>query len=169
MVKKILLLIVLLPVLLWMTAPKKELLYLLEKQLASQGIVLSDGVVREQPFGLTIEHPALYFKGIKVATAKEISLWSVLVYTRGTIVSIAVDPSLQAYAPKSIDRVEIVHTVTAPKTVAVRVTDPVLAGTGEVDVVGRTIKMLFPNVPAKSALARYLKHTPGGWTYEQRF
>jgi hypothetical protein len=169
MVRKILLIIVLLPLLLWMLAPKKELFYLLEKQLATQGIVLSDGIMHEQLFGLTIEHPTLYFKGIKVATAHEISLWSVLVYTQGSIDAIAVDSSLQSYLPKKIEKVSMVHSVVAPKDVIVSIIDPVLAGDGNVAITQRKIHLLFPKLPPPSALTRYLKQTKGGWTYEQRF
>jgi len=169
MVKKIILLIVLVPFLIWILAPKKELFYLLEKRLADQGIVISDGTVHENLFGLTIEHPALYFKGIKVATADEITLWSVLVYTRGTIRTLVFDATLKAYLPGKIDEVSIVHTVGDPFTVPITVTGTPLAGEGEIDLKERTIEIRFPHLPPKSALARYLKHTKGGWAYEQHF
>ena len=169
MVKKIILIIVLLPILLWVLSPKKELLYLLEKQLAKQGVVLSDGTIREHPFGLTIEHPSLYFKGIKVATADTISFWSVLAYTQGTIDTVAFDPSLHSYLPEKIEKVLLVHNVLDPNTAVLSIIDSAFTGEGSVEIMARKVHMLFPTLSDKSALTRYLKHTKGGWTYEQRF
>jgi hypothetical protein len=169
MVKKILLVIVLLPFLILMLSPKKEIFYLFEKQLANQGIIVSDGVISEHPFGLTIEHPALYFKGAKVATAKEITLWSVLAYTRGSIEGLVVDPSLKKYLPENVDRISLVHSIASPFVVPVTLRDKTYGGEGEIRLKERILKIRLPHLPAKSPMMRYLKHTKGGWTYEQRF
>ena len=169
MVKKILLVVVLLPFLILMLSPKKEIFYLFEKQLADRGIVISDGTISEHPFGLTIEHPALYFKGAKVATAREITLWSVLAYTRGSIDGLVTDPSLKNYLPEKVDKISVVHSIASPFIAPVTLQDTSYGGEGEIRLKERRLKIRFPHLPAKSPMTRYLKHTKGGWTYEQRF
>jgi len=169
MVKKIIVAVLLLPILLWMFAPKKELLFLLEKRLAEQGIVLADGTLYEHPFGLTIEHPVLFFKGVRVASVDTVSVWSVLFYTRGRIDSLTIDPSLQTYFPEKIDAVSLVHTVVNPLKISVALTGSSLAAEGEIDLRKHAVRMMFPKLTNKNVLKRYLKQTKGGWIYEQQF
>jgi hypothetical protein len=169
MVKKILLVLIVLPFLVLFFMPKKELYYLLEKQLGAQGIVIGDGKVDESPIGLTVEHPALYYKGIKIATAKKISLWSLLLYTQGSIEGVRFDPSVQSYLPKEIESATLTHHVINPIHLPVAITGKTLTGDGDVDLKMRTLKFLFTHVPKQSAMTRYMKQTKGGWIYEQRF
>jgi len=168
MVKKILLVLVLLPFLVLALSPKKELFYLLEKRLANQGIVLSGGTMDAGIFGLSVEHPTVYFKGIKVATVDELSIVSVLFWTRVSAERIVVDSALHAYAPPKIDRVQIHHQLLAPTEAAITIDDPQFGGTGSLDLSQRHLRVLFPKLPAGAPAARYLKRTKGGWVYEQQ-
>jgi hypothetical protein len=169
MVKKILLIVVLLPFLILALSPKKELVFLLENRLAEQGIVIADGMVSETLFSVTIEHPVLYYKGVKVATAGSISLWSALLYTQGTINDVIFDASLTAYLPAKLEQISLVHTVAKPINVAIVLTDKALPGEGDVNLKDRSLHLQFSKMPRESSWARYLKKTKGGWTYEQRF
>jgi len=169
MVKKILLVIILLPFLILALSPKKALLYQWEKQLAIRGIKLADGVIRTHPFGITIDHPSVYVKGIKVATIKHISLWSALFYTRGTIDGIKFDEAMEAYLPPKLAHVSLVHSVIEPTHVRLAVTDKAFPGDGDVDLRQRAFKMRFVTLPKNTPIAKYLKHGKGGWVYEQQF
>jgi hypothetical protein len=169
MVKKILLVLILLPFLILLFAPKKELLFLLEKRLATQGIVIGDGRVDETPIGLTIEHPVLYYKGIKIATAETISLWSLLLYTHGSIQGIHIDPPVQSYLSKRIEGITLTHSIINPIHVPVNIAGKALAGSGDVNLKSRTLQLQLTHIPKSNTLTRYLKKTKGGWIYEQRF
>ena len=169
MVKKTVISIVLLPLLILVFSPKKELLFLLEKRLAAQGIVLADGHVEAHPFGLTIDHPSVYVKGIKVATLRHLSLWSVLLYTKGSVEGITFDPSLKSYLPARIAQVTLVHNVIDPLQAQLRVEDPVIQGTGAIQLKKRTLTLRFTKLPKGISTARYLKHTKEGWVYAQQF
>ncbi len=169
MVKKIILVLILLPLLLWIFAPKKSLVYWGEKQWAAQGITVTGSAIHEHPFGLTIEHPVVYFKGAKVATAKAISLWSVLLYTHGEADAIRIDPAFKAFAPSQIGAVVLTHSVIAPLRAPVAINDPHFSGSGHIDLNTHVLQLLFPTLPKSSPLKRYLKQTKGGWTYERTF
>jgi len=169
MVKKILLVIILLPFLILALSPKKALLYQWEKQLATRGIKLADGVISTHPFGISIDHPSVYVKGIKIATLKHVSLWSALVYTKGTMNGITFDPSMEAYLPPGLAQVSLTHSIIEPTHVRLILTDKAFPGDGDVDLKKRTLKVRFTKLPQRTPMARYLKHTKGGWVYEQRF
>ena len=169
MVKKTILSILLIPFLVLAFSPKKELLFLLEKRLADRGIVLADGEIATHPFGLTIDHPSLYVKGIKVATFRHLSLWSVLFYTQGDIEGITFDPALKSYLPARIAHATLRHSVADPLRVSLHIADPAVEGTGAIRLKKRTLTFRFAKLPKGIATARYLKHTKGGWVYAQRF
>jgi len=169
MVKKTVISIILLPLLILVFSPKKELLFLLEKRLATQSIVLADGQVKTHPFGLTIDHPSVYVKGIKIATLRHLSLWSVLFYTQGSIEGITFDPSLKSYLPASIAHATLVHSVVDPLQVQLSVEAPTVQGKGSIHLKKRTLSFRFTKLPKGISTTRYLKHTKGGWVYAQQF
>jgi hypothetical protein len=169
MVKKILLVSILLPLLLLVFAPKKELFYLLQRRLAQQGITVSGGTIHENPLGLSIEHPSVYFKGIKVADIQSITLWSLLVYSRGSIDGITFDPSLRSFLPAGVQRVSAVHSLLKPTHIRLSLRDPKQQGDGDIDISKRILRFVFTKLPSDTPLKEYLKSNKGGWDYEQRF
>ena len=169
MVKKILLFLVVLPWLLWAFAPKKELYYLLEQRLARQDIVLSGEALSETPVGLSIDHATLYTKGVRIAAIEHISLWSLLLYTHGSVEQVRLDASLARMLPPSVRKATATHSVLAPTTIALRIDDPKLAATGTIDLRTRTLRLVFAKAPAAEMLTRKMKQTKKGWVYEQRF
>jgi len=169
MVKKILLVLILFPLVLVLFAPKTELYYLLEKRLAAQDIVLSGEQVHETLLGLTLEHPTIYIKGIKIATVKSMSLWSLLVYTHVTVEGVKFDPSLKHFVPPAVANVTLTHSLLHPTRLAGVIRDPALSGAITIDLKGRHAVVTFSQLPANSPVKRYLKHRKGGWDYETNF
>ncbi len=169
MVKKILIALVLIPMLALVFAPKKELYFMLQKRLATQDIVLSNGNISENPFGLSIEGPELFYKGIRVAKIKKISLWTLLAYTNGNVDTISFDPSLGAYLPKQVKSLSFTHGVINPTEVLLKIQDSAMQGSGTFDLKSRVFKFHFTKMPPKSPIMTYLKSNKGVWDYEQRF
>jgi len=169
MVKKILLALILLPFLVLLLAPKTELYHLLEKRLAAQDIVISGEQIHTTPIGVRLEHPTFYVKGIPVATAQSVSLWSLLLYSRMDVEGLVFDPSLKNYVPSSVHSITLVHSVIDPLHIQGTLTDPTMTGTGTIDLTGRSATLQVSKLPASSPLKRYLKHTKGGWLYESTF
>jgi len=169
MVKKILLSLILLPFLILLFAPKKELYYLLEQRLKPQGIVIADEAVHETPIGLTLEHPVLYVKGVRVATARELSLWSLLLYGRGVADHVRFDPAFERYAPASVARGTLTFSILHPIRISIALNDPAFEAAGEVNLKERTLSLRLSRLPGNSPLKPYLKHGKGGWVYETNY
>jgi hypothetical protein len=169
MVKKILIALVLIPVLILVLAPKKQLYFMLQKQLAAQDIMITNGNINENPFGLSIEHPELYYKGIKVAEISNITLWTVLAYTHGNIDSVMFDPSLKSYLPEKIQNISFTHSVIKPLEASLAIKDNSMKGSGTANIKGKMFKFHFTKLPPKSPISVYLKSNKGGWDYERRF
>ncbi len=169
MVKKILLVLILLPFLVLLLAPKTELYYLLEKRLAAQDIVISGERIQTTPIGLKLEHPTFYVKGIPVATARSVSLWSLLFYSRMEVDGLVFDPSLRNFVPPSVQTLALAYTVMDPLHVRGDLADPKMTGSGTVDLKDRALSLKLGKLPDRSPLKRYLKHTKGGWIYERKF
>jgi hypothetical protein len=168
MVKKIVLFLIVLPWLLWAFAPKKELYYWVEKQMAAQGIVLANERIGTTPIGLSIDHADLYAKGVKVATIDHASLWSLLLYTRGGAQRITLDPTLAKMLPGGVKSITATHSIARPTVIALSIDDPRLSAVGSIDLRTRTLTLTFAKAPAEG-LKRYIHKTKGGWVYEQRF
>jgi len=169
MVKKILLFVVVLPWLLWAFAPKKELYYLLEKRLADRGVVLAGEELRETPVGLTVSHAVLYVKGVQVAAIEKASVWSLLLYSRGAVTRITLDPSLKRMLPEAIQQVAVTHSVLHPSILYLHIDDPQMTASGTIDLRTRALRLSFAKAPASELLRRRLKKNGEGWVYEQRF
>ena len=169
MVKKILISLILLPFLILFFAPKKELYYLLEHRLKDQGVVVADERISESPVGLTLEHPALYFKGAHVADAQGLSLWSVLLFGRATLENIHIDPAFKRYAPSRLARSTLTFSLLHPTRLELTLTDPAMSGEGEIDLKTRRITLRISKMPNNSPLKQYFKHSKGGWVYETNY
>jgi len=169
MVKKILLVLILLPFLVLLLAPKTELYHLLEKRLAAQDIVISGEQVHTTPIGLSLEHPTFYLKGAPVATAQSVSLWSLLLYSRMDVEGLVFDPSFKNFVPPSVHTITLIHSVVDPLNIQGTLTDPKMMGTGTIDLKERSATLHVSKLPGDSPLKRYLKHTKGGWVYESKF
>jgi len=169
MVKNILIAIILFPFVFLAFAPKKSLLYMAEDKLAPVGVHIADSEIGTNPFGITMEHPSIYFKGIKVATVERISLWTLWVYTDLKVDNISIDATLKAYLPGSIDHISVKHSITDPKQIKITIEDKDLHGQGTVDLSLREIHLLFDKLPSSSPLKAHMKKAQGGWIYEQQF
>jgi len=99
--------------------PKIELYYLLEKNLANQGVKINEKKIQEGPFSLHIDKMQVFVKGIDIATIDEADLMTLLVYSRATLKNVLVDPILKDNVPQKIDEVHLTHHLFAPTKIAI--------------------------------------------------
>ncbi|HHB94453.1 MAG TPA: hypothetical protein ENK88_04840, partial [Campylobacterales bacterium] len=84
MVKKIIGGFFLLLIFLVIFAPKQQIYYLLEKELAKNDIVISNEKFSDNLLGLSISDADIYVKGIKMAHIKSVDLDIFLLYNKLT-------------------------------------------------------------------------------------
>jgi len=166
-VRNILLLLLVLPLLVVLLMPKKELYYLLEQKLEGQNIVISGEALQENLLGLTVEHPTFYLGGAPVATAKEISLWSMLFYTQADFDDLRIAEGLPTAF--EVQRLRAVHSVLSPFKVSVSGESSLGTLHGEVQLKARMVHIQIAKDGDIKAMARYLKKHKEGWVYESKF
>ncbi|HHD80154.1 MAG TPA: hypothetical protein ENK99_00890 [Campylobacterales bacterium] len=119
MVKKIIGGFFLLLIFLVIFAPKQQIYYLLEKELAKNDIVISNEKFSDNLLGLSISDADIYVKGIKMAHIKSVDLDIFLLYNKLTIDSVHTDKGIQNIVPKSIDKLSATFSIIKPYKVAI--------------------------------------------------
>jgi len=104
-------------------APKQELYYKLEHELKKEDIIISDEEFRENPFGFTITHANIYYKGLRVANFELLDLKIFYLYDRLEVNSIKVDKAIRELVKDgipidSIDNLVIKFSILKPYKVS---------------------------------------------------
>ena len=149
--------------------PKQEMYYLLEQELAKEDIKISSEKISEGLFTLTVKDPSVYVKGIKVATIKEIHLFTLLFYTRGSLEGLLLDSSLERFAPREIDQAVVTYSVLNPVNVAIEANGVFGEADGKVNLIQKQVTMRFSQSQNLGMLRSQLKKDGEGWLYETSF
>ncbi|MEA3456255.1 MAG: hypothetical protein U9R26_07080 [Campylobacterota bacterium] len=150
-------------------APKRELFYLLEERLMQQDIIISNEEIDTGLFTLTLRHPELYFKGIKVADINEIRLFSLLFYTTAIVKGIKADASLQKWVPGEIDNLTAGFQLGNPGNIALGALGSFGRAEGYVSLNKRVVHIDLIEEKSIKALKPLLKKGEKGWYYEAAF
>lgn len=169
MVKKIIAIVFLFWFAVNVMMPKQELYFLLEQELDKSDIKISSEKISEGWFSLRISEPSIFVKGIKVATVEEISLFSLLFYTEGSLEGIVLDSSLARFAPENIEELTLTHSVFAPKSLWVDAKGIFGKADGEVNLVEKKLTMKFSQIEKLGVLKSRMKKDEEGWLYETSF
>ncbi len=148
-------------------SPKKELYFLLEEKLYKQNIVISDEELIEGPLSLTIKHPIIYYNGAAIATAEEIELWSLLLYTKVDFLNLMIAKGLPTEA--SIESINIIHSALSPMNVDMTAISSLGNIEGQASLQERIIHLDIAKDGNVKAFAKYLKKDEKGWYYESKF
>jgi len=167
MVRNALIALILLPLIIVALAPKKELYFLLEQELAKQHIVISDETITEGIFGLSVEGAVVYFDGASVATAQRIEIWSLLLYTSIDFTDLEVAQGLPTEI--KVDTLNATHSILSPLVVDISANTSIGVIEGRVDA-DNGVARLDVVEPSNSIkrFKKYLKKDDKGWYYEQK-
>jgi len=150
-------------------APKRELYYLLEERLMQQDIIISNEEIDTGLFTLTLRHPELYFKGIRVADINEIRLFSLLFYSTVTVKEIKIDASLQKMLPGEIDKLTAGYRLWIPDIIVLDVLGSFGRADGVVSLNKRVVHIDLVEEKSIKTLKPLLKKGEKGWYYETAF
>lgn len=167
MVRNIVILLIVLPLFVVFFMPKKELYFLLEKRLSAQNITISGEVLQENLLGLTVEHPTFYLGGASIATAKEISLWSILFYTEANFYDLQIARGLPTELKVNV--LHATHSVLSPLEVYLASKSSLGAVEGEIRLKKRMIHLNIAKDGTIGTFAKFLKKSKKGWVYESGF
>ena len=167
-VKNSLIILLILPILIVFFMPKKELYYLLEQKLKAENIVISGEVLVEGPLSLTVEHPVFFLGGAPVASAKKITLWSILFYSKASTEALLLAEGLAEEV--SVAELKASHSLLSPWKVSLSGKGSLGEMKGELMLKERQIHLSLSKGGENKALSKYLKKDKkGGWQYESKF
>jgi hypothetical protein len=169
MVKKIILAIFVILLSLVIFAPKRELYYLLEAQLMQQDIIIHNEEIDAGLFSLTLKHPELYVKGIKVAQVDKVTLRPLLFYTTASIKGVQFDRALERWVSGGLTEITASHLFVHPMRVNLSLSGTFGKAEGYADLESRNIHLDLTEEAEIGKLKSMLKKGEKGWYYETSF
>ena len=169
MVKKIIGGFFLLLIFLVIFAPKQQIYYLLEQELAKNDIVISNEKFTNKPFGLTITDADIYVKGIKMAQVKSVDLNIFFLYNRLTIDSVDIDKGIQNIVPKSINTISATFSIIKPYKINIEGVGSFGEVKGGVYLNMNKLFLRLPKTKDISTIKKFLKKDTEGLYYEKFF
>ncbi|MEA3417775.1 MAG: hypothetical protein U9Q90_00070 [Campylobacterota bacterium] len=169
MVKKIILALFVILLSLMIFAPKRELYYLLEAQLMQQDIIIHNEEIDAGLFSLTLKHPELYVKGIRVAQVDEATLRPLLFYTVATVKGVQFDRTLERWVSGGLTKITASHLFADPMHVNLSLSGAFGKAEGSIDLDSRSIHLDLTEEQKIGKLKSMLKKGEEGWYYETSF
>ena len=150
-------------------APKRELYYLLENYLQRQDIVIDNEKINSGLLTLKIEHPDIYVKGVKIAKADELSIFTIFFYSLLSAKNIDVDESLARLVPGKIEKAVAQYQILNPKNITISIVGDFGKAKGYFSLTKRVLHIDFENLKSPGSLRSMLKKGEKGWYYEASF
>ena len=149
--------------------PKEELYFRAEQALAAQGVEINEGGMDEGLFGLELKNAAVYVQGIKVATVKRISFFTLLVYSSVEADEVKTDASLRSMVPASVTHIAVTHSILHPQTLFIEAEGSFGKAEGTLSLSTRTLHLDLIETGNIDTVRNLLKHGEKGWYYESTF
>ena len=147
-------------------APKRELYYLLEKQLTKYDVIISGEDVDESMFTMHVSHADIYVKGIKLANIARIDISPLLLYDKIKIDGISTDKSLKRLMPAKVTTIKATYKLFDPLKVAIEVVGDFGKAYGYFYIKESKIRLNISEAKDISRLKSLLKKDDKGWYYE---
>ncbi len=169
MVKKIFITLLVLWFVVLVFMPKQEFYYKLEQILASKGIKINEKSIEEGWFSLTLRDLEVYVKGIKLANIEEVSIFTLLFYSKVEIDNLFLDESLKAMAPTKTEHAQITHAIWSAPLLDVEAQGSFAGLVGDIHLFDKTVRLDFNDSKAIGNIQSKLKKDEKGWYYETSF
>ena len=156
--------------LLWLFAPKEELYYLLEKSLKEKNIIISNETIKDTWIGLKIENADIYNNDIKIAHGVNLDFMFLFLFSKLDVNNINVNEAFHIMAPKKIDNLTATYSVINPLNVVIKGQGSFGTLNGNIALLKRNIKILFPDSKNLKTIKKFLKKdATKGWYYETNY
>ncbi|MEA1879131.1 MAG: hypothetical protein U9N11_00580 [Campylobacterota bacterium] len=146
--------------------PKQELYYKLEQLMETQTLKINEKSIEEGLFSLTINEADIYAKGIKIATAHKIDIFSVLFYSKIEVNLLKIDDSLNTMTPTDIESIKATHAVWNPLNVNIHTEGSFGSASGMLGLIDNDVRLDFNASQATAPFKDKLSKDEEGWYYE---
>jgi len=165
MVKKILFTLLLLWFALILFMPKEELYFGMERALAKQGVEINEGTIKEGMFTLVLKDVSVYVEGVKVATAKRISLFTLLAYNKVKVEEFRTDSGLRSIFSLYLEKSVLSHSLLNPMRVYFKARGDIGEVSGDISLREHKARFIFSDEKKIRSLKKFLKKDEKGWYY----
>ena len=154
----------LLIILLWLVSPKKELYFLLEKELEKNDIIISNEKFIDRWYGVDISDADIYIKGIKIATAQSLKLHIFFLYNKLTVENVKTEVD-----PKSIDMTTVIFNVIKPYKIAIKSSGSFGLVEGGIYIMDKKLLLRVKERKNVKAFEKFLMKDEKGEYYEKYY
>ena len=166
MVKKILFVLLVSWFALLLFMPKEELYFEPERALAKQGVEINEGSIDQGLFDLVLKDVTIYVEGVKVATVKRISLFTLLFYSKLKIEEMHTDKGLKSILSVYMEKTVLSHSVLAPLKIYMKARGDIGELKGYISLREHRVYMTFIHDKKAAIVKKFLKKDAKGWYYE---
>ena len=150
-------------------APKKELYYKMEQELAKKGIVIGDENLSTSFTGITLTHPKIYYQGVPIISISKIRFWTVLVYSRLDMDNIEPMNIVKEKYPFSIVNMRATYSLLTPLEIKIHGEGDFGKVKGWVNLKQHLLHLDIVEEKNLKTLQPLLKKGEKGWYYEYRY
>lgn len=155
-------------------APKESIYYLLEHELKTYSVVISDETLQDKGLTLSIKNAALYVKSIESAKIKNCDVTLLLLYNSLNASDITLSESLKSFVPLKIESLVFTQSIFDPLHLHIHALGAFGEAKGSVNLLERTIHIDFTaselmQKEYKNALREFTKSQEGGLVYDKAF
>ena len=154
--------------------PKQSLYYLLEKELKTYSVIISNEEVKDSGFTLKLEGAELFVKSIKSASAKEVNVKIFGLHNSVTFNDITLSSVAASFVPLNIDELSVAFSILNPLKIKAY-------GVGEFGEAGAAFNLLDRTLhidiePSdkmkkeyRNSMKQLKKSEDGGYSYDKTF
>lgn len=150
-------------------SPKRELYHYLEKEIYKSGVVIDGEDIKETQLGVKLLHPTIIYQGIKVASAEDIKIATLIFFSRVSIEGISDDSGMKNFFPLMPKTAIMDYNILKPKILNITIFGDFGKAEGYFDLKSYTLHLNIAQDADISSIKRYLKKSENGWYYEERF
>jgi hypothetical protein len=150
-------------------APKRELYFQLEKEMAKSGIYISGESVKETTLGVELEHPRILYEGAQILSAKRIKIVTVLLYTRVVAEGMEAQKGIGMLIPVKAGNLLATYRIWEPGKIALELFGKFGRAVGYYDMKKSLLHLDIVEESDISTIKSLLKKGKNGWYYEERF
>ena len=154
--------------------PKQSVYYLLEKELKTYDVIISNEEVKDSGFTLKLENADLFVKSIKSANAKEVNVKIFALYNSVTLSDITLSSVAASFVPLYIDELSVYYSILNPLNIRANGAGEFGEADATFNLLDRTLHIdVQPSDKMKkeyrNSMRQLKKSEDGGYSYDKTF
>ncbi|DAB29471.1 MAG TPA: hypothetical protein CFH84_09280 [Sulfurimonas sp. UBA12504] len=155
-------------------SPKESIYYLLENELKTYSVIISDETLEDSGIYLTIQNAAINVKSIQSAKIQNCDVTLLLLYNSLNASDIMLSESLKSFVPLKIETLSFTQSIFDPLHLHIHAVGAFGEAKGSINLLEKTIHIELVaselmQKEYKNALREFTKSQEGGLVYDKSF